>query len=491
MSLCLQNNAEIFAKLAAVLMTRPIDIKEFFKHELHFFAPAISDNGNLNLPTAKANLFHEIIGKCACPAYEFFIEYDAHIIDGAYLVHFNVPKQDATFLSYAQQLHNYVKMWHTLVLRVDIVFDVYKDDSLKAATREKRGKGIRRRVVGENKVPGNWTQFLRDERNKEELFSFLANYLTTQEYQSRNTLYVTDGDKVLSNKPNVSMSSCNHEEADTRLILHLQEILSQGFVNISVMSVDTDVFIIILAMFHKLQASYVFTDINFDRRHLKDAKSVGIKAVAERLGQTLCQAIPFLHALTGCDTTSAFKGIGKKKGYEILKTYEPAIATFGSFFQDPFQNINIESESFKIIQRFVILMYSKVSEYTEVDVARREFFFSKKHPNPENIPPTENALFHHTKRAIYQTGVWSRSLEAIANLPSPSQFGWKRSDIDPNIPWEPVWFTNGEVTKVCAQIMLHCSCKAAAGCTQCTCTKADLKCTIICNCNCHKIAFDD
>ena len=127
--------------------------------------------------------------------------------------------------------------------------------------------------------------------------------------------------------------------------MHLQEILSQGFVNISVMSVDTDVFIIILAMFHKLQASYVFTDINFDRRHLKDAKSVGIKAVAERLGQTLCQAIPFLHALTGCDTASAFKGIGKKKGYEILKTYEPAIATFGSFLTQITKHCQLTVES--------------------------------------------------------------------------------------------------------------------------------------------------
>ena len=31
--------------------------------------------------------------------------------------------------------------------RIDLVFDVYLDDSLKAATRAKRGRGLRRHVI--------------------------------------------------------------------------------------------------------------------------------------------------------------------------------------------------------------------------------------------------------------------------------------------------------------------------------------------------------
>ena len=34
------------------------------------------------------------------------------------------------------------------VSRVDLVWDTYKDDSLKSTARSKRGKGVRRRVVG-------------------------------------------------------------------------------------------------------------------------------------------------------------------------------------------------------------------------------------------------------------------------------------------------------------------------------------------------------
>ncbi|XP_014678763.1 PREDICTED: uncharacterized protein LOC106818580 [Priapulus caudatus] len=59
-------------------------------------------------------------------------------------------------------------------IRVDIVWDVYLEESLKFATREKRGKGIRRRVAASNTIPGNWQEFLRLADNKTKLFRFLA-----------------------------------------------------------------------------------------------------------------------------------------------------------------------------------------------------------------------------------------------------------------------------------------------------------------------------
>ena len=37
-----------------------------------------------------------------------------------------------------------------------MVFDEYWKDSLKAATRSKRGKGFRRHVEGNKQVPSNW-----------------------------------------------------------------------------------------------------------------------------------------------------------------------------------------------------------------------------------------------------------------------------------------------------------------------------------------------
>jgi len=53
-------------------------------------------------------------------------------------------------------------------------WDIYLEDSLKAATRSKRGQGIRRRVKPDTIIPKNWSTFLRDDNNKTELFAFLA-----------------------------------------------------------------------------------------------------------------------------------------------------------------------------------------------------------------------------------------------------------------------------------------------------------------------------
>ena len=55
-----------------------------------------------------------------------------------------------------------------------VVWDIYTPDSLKESTRGKRGKGVRRKVSGKTKLPGNWMDFLRDSVNKKELFTFLT-----------------------------------------------------------------------------------------------------------------------------------------------------------------------------------------------------------------------------------------------------------------------------------------------------------------------------
>ena len=59
--------------------------------------------------------------------------------------------------------------------RVDIVWDIYKPDSLKESTREKRGKGVtQKKVSSKAKIPSNFKEFLRDSKNKQELSEFLT-----------------------------------------------------------------------------------------------------------------------------------------------------------------------------------------------------------------------------------------------------------------------------------------------------------------------------
>ena len=92
---------------------------------------------------------------------------DAIIIDGSTLINALPPRTSKTFYDYAKKdIIPKVEYYDARYERVDIVFDIFKKSSLKSETRSKRGQGIRRRVTGTSKTPGNWQSFLHDASNK-------------------------------------------------------------------------------------------------------------------------------------------------------------------------------------------------------------------------------------------------------------------------------------------------------------------------------------
>ena len=100
---------------------------------------------------------------------------DAKLYDGAAVVQMLNPGTAKTFQEYANNVFSsYVSSQLATTQRVDLVWDVYIADSLKSSTREKRGKGKRRRVASSTMIPKNWKDFLRVDENKSELFHFLS-----------------------------------------------------------------------------------------------------------------------------------------------------------------------------------------------------------------------------------------------------------------------------------------------------------------------------
>ena len=60
---------------------------------------------------------------------------------------------------------------------------------------------------------------------------------------------------------NPAMPSCNHEEADTRLVVHILHALEQGLKRIEVRTVDTDVIVILVGAFVALTRAQPLADI--------------------------------------------------------------------------------------------------------------------------------------------------------------------------------------------------------------------------------------
>lgn len=100
---------------------------------------------------------------------------DAAVLDGPAIIHLIKPGTAATIGEYIQvQVVPYLLGWMGSLSRLDIVWDVYKKDSLKLGTRENRGTGIRRRVTTQTKIPSNYSGFLRVDTNKAELFTVIS-----------------------------------------------------------------------------------------------------------------------------------------------------------------------------------------------------------------------------------------------------------------------------------------------------------------------------
>ena len=110
--------------------------------------------------------------------------------------------------------------------------------------------------------------------------------------------------------------------------------------------------------------------------------------------------VTFWYSFTGCDTTSSFAGKGKKTAWETWRSYPEVIEVFARLLNAP---ATIAECDFAVLERFVVLMYDRLSLCKTVNAARRQIFTKKGRP-VDGLPPTKDALLQDTRRATYQAG---------------------------------------------------------------------------------------
>ena len=143
----MKSNVQLFSRMYISCQTRDGDLKTFFEHECHGWPPALAEGINtMRPPTGKADplLCLEALAQRPHDAPKG----EVRIFDGAALVHHLEPKKCnsviRTFGDYAQkQVLPYIarKLNEGTVMRVDVVWDTYRTDSLKEGTRRGRGRG--------------------------------------------------------------------------------------------------------------------------------------------------------------------------------------------------------------------------------------------------------------------------------------------------------------------------------------------------------------
>lgn len=167
----------------------------------------------------------------------------------------------------------------------------------------------------------------------------------------------------------------NHEEADTKVILHALSADEEGK-DIVIRGSDTDIAVIVLHHCVKFK-SKLYMDVETTN---KRRRCVSLSNVAAAIGEDMCGALPGLHAFTGTDYTSAFVRKGKIKPYKLLEKNQSNIVAFNALSSSsPLSDTEKET-----INKFTAVLYL-ANEGTDLDnwcVKKFEHMRQRKQANP-------------------------------------------------------------------------------------------------------------
>ena len=317
----LKDDVQLFSRMMIVSQEREGDLDVFFSYENHPWPPSLSETNNMR-SGKKADLLTWLE-----PIANTILPHGAHppadllIIDGAALVHSLDPKKINQNVKSIGEYSTDVFIPYVInklndVRQVDIVWDVYREDSLKAGTRESRGKTQPVKVVSNTIIPKNWSNFLRNDKNKSELFKHLAQAIPTAPVPPGKTIVTTHGDKVLTTNVELDLKSlqpCTHEEADSRIFLHVSRAHQRGITRVIIQATDTDVVVLAVAsasVFNGVELWVAFG-------HGNTFRYIAAHEIANSLGPTWSWGLLLLHAFSGCDTVSFFSGITKRNAFDV------------------------------------------------------------------------------------------------------------------------------------------------------------------------------
>ena len=164
---------------------RPVDLSNIVQHELMSVPISLAEMSE-SVWTGNKTLLAECLTETAgCPSHINANESSLLLVDGQALI-FAMEKLESC-RTFGHLSDNFIHRVHTLSFNfdVDIVFDRYRERSIKSPTRQRRSKAARpiRRVIESREIPlpVKWSNFISLSENKSNLNDFLSNKLIMSE----------------------------------------------------------------------------------------------------------------------------------------------------------------------------------------------------------------------------------------------------------------------------------------------------------------------
>lgn len=354
-----------------------------------------------------------------------------------------------------------------------LVFDTYREESLKGATRDKRRHGkapIQYQVRDDTNIkhiPMN--RFLSHDKTKADLTNYLA--AKTLEYNNSSPkLVITCSSGHTRSNKDLVFDYNNHEEADTLLIYQavLASKRNSPDAKIVFFSPDTDVLVLVIANY----------DLMLKNTWISMVSGVmEIEPIRRVLGSERAKALPAFHAFTGADNTGRFSRIGKATWLEAYMKATPDVI---NCLQMLSTEAEVSETMLSTLASFVCVAYSPKDIYIKNICELRWHLFCKHMAESDKLPPTLAALKQHVLRVHIQARVWGQANIALQGPQlDPLQNGYhKESDGQ----LKPTMTDALPAPKALIE-MVSCQCKRDCSSARCSCRKNYLSCTDLCQCS--------
>lgn len=432
----------LFQRITAVSKNDSNLAREALNYELAPFPLALFDDEGMMRKSAKSKLYEAFLSQ---PLSSVDLPSCRKVIDGGFLLHKVVWPAGSTY-------ENVFKLYDSFITRnyganCVVVFDGYNasDIGVKSYERLKRSKSGRSPLVIfdiQMTITVNQEKFLANDDNKSRFINFLKDHLMNTGIDVKQA--TEDADQLIATTAVEQLSE--HEK-------------------VAVIGQDVDLLVLLIALtpedkeihFIKQGAGKVATAVFSikDYSHLKDT-------------------ILFSHAFTGCDTTSALYGKGKKAFLNTLKK-RSGLADSVAIFSDPHAS---RDEIMQAGQSLMLALYAASPKESCINSFRYQRFVAsaarlKTEVRLAQLPPTAGSTREHIWRVYFQVQKWLGN-----DLINPSDWGWKLKD-GVYVP------TMSELPAAPPEIlnMIFCTCKGNCG-NRCGCRRTGLKCNTICS-GCH------
>ena len=487
------NPEMVFRRVVCIIKFRPdLDLLSVLSLPMGGEPPCLFHEDGMMRKTCKSELLHFLVQDIE--PLDFPSVCDVYVIDMMSLLHRTRGQHicqtfDQMALHLLRHLIDTLHYAHFVICSFDVYshpHDVKHDERRRRRTTSPRIY----EVIGSANLP-KWNKFLEVDENKTAFSLFLSKFIESNApdlMDDTKVIYLSgcyEDIRVTKSVTRVQTAevpemATDHIESDSRM-LFLMSCLNEDFnrsqrsASVVISSGDTDV--LLLACYHAASLGNItnlYWETNTIAKNSNMRQVFLIQTILDHVDPMLMSILPHIHALTGCDTTSAFFFLGKKT---VLKTLNKIGAK-------NLQNLkslgcNNTQEAVDASRQLVAALYD--SKYTSLhsDLNRlRTKLANVKESQLSRLPPPESAFKQHVLRAMWQAKVWVNALFTNpTNDCSPFDYGWQETAAG----IQPIMYQGPTVTEMLDGLV--CNCKGKKRClTDCSCSNAGFPCIELCSC---------